>query len=64
VNQFFGLMTKLFFGVPQAPSRPLGFVAWFDNEYAIATPKGELRFGKVVSESQWLEMDSVKIEQL
>lgn len=50
--------------VAQAPTRPLGFVAWLDNEFAVATPRGELRFGKTRSESQWLDMDSVEIQSL
>ncbi len=49
---------------PHAPTRPLGFVAWLDNQYAIATPRGVLRFGTVASGPEWLEMESVKIEQL
>jgi hypothetical protein len=47
-----------------APTRPLGFVAWLDNQYAIATPRGVLRFGTVASGPEWLELESVKIEQL
>ena len=50
--------------VPQAPTKPLGFVAWLDNEYAVATPRGELRFGKGDAGAQWLDMDAVKIEPL
>lgn len=49
---------------PLSPSGALGFVAWLDNEYAVATPKGELRFGKTATGAQWLDMDSVKIEKL
>ena len=49
---------------PQSPTRPLGFVAWLDNQYAVATPRGVLRFGTISSGPQWLEMDSVKIESL
>ncbi len=49
---------------PQSPTRPLGFVAWLDNQYALATPRGVLRFGTISSGPQWLEMDSVKIEPL
>ena len=49
---------------PQSPTRPLGFVAWLDNQYAVATPRGVLRFGTISSNPQWLEMDSVKIESL
>ena len=49
---------------PQSPTRPLGFVAWLDNQYAVATPRGVLRFGTISSGPQWFEMDSVKIESL
>ena len=48
----------------QSPTRPLGFVAWLDNQYAIASPRGILRFGTVSSGPQWLEINSLKIEQL
>lgn len=50
--------------VPQPPTRPLGFVAWLDNQYAVATPKGKLRFGIVATGPEWLELDYVKIEPL
>ena len=46
------------------PTRPLGFVAWLDNQYAVATPRGTLRFGTVATGPEWLELDSVKIEPL
>ncbi len=49
---------------PHSPTRPLGFVAWLDNQYAVATPRGVLRFGTVDSGPQWLELESVKIEPL
>jgi hypothetical protein len=48
----------------QPPTRPLGFVAWLDNQYAIATPRGVLRFGTVACDVQWLEIDSIHIEPL
>jgi hypothetical protein len=48
--------------VPQPPTRPLGFVAWLDNQYAVATPRGNLRFGTVSSGPEWFEMDWVRIE--
>lgn len=50
--------------VPQPPTRPLGFVAWLDNQYAVATPRGVLRFGTVTSGPEWFELDSVRIEPL
>ncbi len=55
---------KLVLRAPQSPTRPLGFVAWLDNQYALATPRGVLRFGTISSGPQWLEMDIVKIEPL
>jgi hypothetical protein len=60
----FWVEDKLVLRSPQSPTRPLGFVAWLDNQYAIATPRGVLRFGTVSSGPQWLEMESVKIEPL
>lgn len=50
--------------VPQPPARPLGFVAWLDNQFAIVTPRGTLRFGTVSTEPEWFELDYVRIEPL
>lgn len=47
--------------VPDPPTRPLGFVAWLDNQYAAATPRGVLRFGTVSSGAQWFELGSIRI---
>jgi len=49
---------------PQPPTRPLGFIAWLDNQYAVATPRGFFRLGTVASGPQWFEIDSVRIEPL
>lgn len=49
---------------PFSPTKPLGFVAWLDNAYAIATPRGEIKFGRMNAGKQWLDLDSVKIESL
>jgi hypothetical protein len=49
---------------PQPPTRPLGFIAWLDNQYAVATPRGSFRLGTVASGPQWFEIDSVRIEPL
>lgn len=49
---------------PRPPARPLGFVAWLDNQYAIATPRGDFHFGTLNSGPQWLEMDLVRIDAL
>jgi len=51
--------------VLQPPTRPLGFVAWLDNQYAVVTPRGVLRFGTVEShEPEWFELDTIRIEAL
>lgn len=51
--------------VPRPPNVPLGFVAWMDNQLAVARPDGEFRFGlEAVPGPQWLELDRVEIENL
>lgn len=55
---------RLVLRAPQPPTRPMGFVAWLDNQYAVATPRGVLRFGTVNSGPQWFELDMVRIEPL
>jgi hypothetical protein len=52
------------FVAPDPPAGPLGFVAWVDNQYAIVTPRGELRFGALDCPPQWLELASVSITPL
>lgn len=49
---------------PHPPTRPLGFVAWLDNQFAIATPQGQLRFGTIESGPQWLEIANLRITPL
>ena len=57
-------------GVPvhatmRSPRGPLGFIAWIDNQYAVVTPQGCFRFGRVVTaHAQSLVLDSVSIEPL
>lgn len=46
------------------PTRPLGFVTWLDNQFAIATPRGQLHFGSVSTGPQWLEIAHLRIESL
>src|SRR5450755_1075956 len=50
--------------VLQPPARPLGFVAWLDNQYAVVSARGVFRFGTVTTEEQWFELDLVSIEAL
>jgi hypothetical protein len=47
-----------------APVGPLGFVAWLDNQYAVATPRGRFRFGTLATGAQWLDLDHVRITPL
>ena len=50
---------------PAPPSGPLGFIAWIDNQYGIASPAAGLRFGAVPTpHAQWLEMKDLKLERL
>jgi hypothetical protein len=50
---------------PHSPRGPLGFVAWVDNQWAIATPWGRFGWGVLdVAQPQWLDLDLVQIEQL
>ncbi|MGZ3672955.1 MAG: hypothetical protein ACXVCO_01480, partial [Ktedonobacterales bacterium] len=50
--------------VPEPPPGPLGFVAWVDNQYAVATPRGAFRFGTLDSGPEWLEIDWLRITPL
>lgn len=50
--------------ISQPPTRPLGFIAWLDNQYAVATPTGTLRFGTVTTGPQYFEIDSVNIDPM
>ena len=46
-----------------APSGPLGFVAWIDNQYAVVSPGGGFRFGVLPTEhDQRLELRALKIQ--
>jgi hypothetical protein len=55
----------LVLATPYAPRPPLGFIAWIDNQYAIITPQGDLRFGVVpIQQPQWLEIAALSIAPL
>ncbi|HEY47590.1 MAG TPA: hypothetical protein G4O14_12510 [Anaerolineae bacterium] len=50
---------------PEVPSAPLGFVAWIDNQYAVATPEDGFHFGVVpLKEPQWLEISDLQLKTL
>jgi hypothetical protein len=46
------------------PQGPLGFVAWVDNQWAVATPCGRFGAGLLDSATQWLDLAMVQIEVL
>lgn len=49
---------------PAPPNRPLGFVMWIDNQYAIASEAGQFGFGvKPLPEAQWLELEAFQLER-
>lgn len=46
-----------------SPRGPLCFVAWIDNQYFVATPRGRLRWGTIAAPGrQWLELARLTIE--
>jgi hypothetical protein len=46
-----------------SPEGPLGFVMWLDNQYLIATPWGQLRWGLLAKpDPQWMEVDWLVID--
>jgi hypothetical protein len=48
-----------------SPKGPLGFVAWMDNQYLVATPWGQLRWGLLdVPDRQWMEIAQLSISPL
>lgn len=49
---------------PHPPNRALGFIAWLDNQYAVATPRGILRFGATPTAAEWFAIDSIQITPL
>lgn len=60
----FSVDGELVLRAPNPPTRPLGFVAWLDNQFAIATPRGVLRFGSVSTGAQWFEIARLRIQSL
>jgi hypothetical protein len=56
---------ELVLSAPDPPPPPLGFVAWIDNQYAVASPLKGLRFGVLpTSHPQWLEIADLEIKGL
>ncbi len=47
----------------QAPTGPLGFVAWIDTQWMVATPRGEFGWGLLdVPEAQYIDIRQIQIE--
>ena len=45
-----------------SPRGPLGFVAWIDNQYMIATPNGRFGWGtKPIVKNQWLKIADLEL---
>jgi len=44
------------------PRGPLGFVAWVDNQWMVATPRGRFGWGLLNVEAQGLDLAQVWIE--
>ncbi|OGO15424.1 MAG: hypothetical protein A2Z14_05105 [Chloroflexi bacterium RBG_16_48_8] len=44
--------------IDDPPTGLLGFVAWIDNQFAVASPKSRFRFGVIPTiENQWFELE-------
>jgi hypothetical protein len=46
------------------PRGPLGFVAWVDNQWMVATPRGRFGWGLLDAEAQWLDLALLRVERL
>ena len=45
-----------------APRVPLGLVLWIDNQFAAFPPDGRLRFGTLLNDPAWLELEDIIIQ--
>jgi hypothetical protein len=58
----FSVDDQVVLSTSHSPSGPLGFVAWLDNQYMVATPRGRLKWGTLpIGESQWLEIEDLQL---
>jgi hypothetical protein len=56
---------EMVLSAPNPPPPPLGFVAWIDNQYAVASPLKGFRFGALPTpHPQWLEIADLEIQAL
>ncbi len=50
---------------PAPPTPPLGFVAWIDNQYAVASEQGRFGFGLIAhGEERWMEVENLSHSHL
>ena len=48
----------------RSPRGPLGFVAWIDNQFAVVTPRGQLKSGLLdIPHAQWLEIKTSEVSR-
>lgn len=47
-----------------SPAGSLGFVAWIDNQWMVATPQGRFGWGLSNAQHEWLDLGSIRTEQL
>jgi hypothetical protein len=60
----FSIDDAVVFEIDRAPCGPLGFVAWVDNQWAVATPRGRFGWGLLDVGAQWMDLGMVRIEEL
>jgi hypothetical protein len=55
---------ELVLETPHSPRGPLGFVAWIDNQYLVATATGRFHWGtEATNKTQVLELRELQLEQ-
>ena len=61
----FGVDGQTILETDAVPTKPLGFIAWVDNQYAIVTPQGNFGWGLLdVPQSQSLILQNIEIMSL
>jgi hypothetical protein len=50
--------------IDRPPRGPLGFVAWVDNQWMVATPRGRFGWGLLDAQTQWLDLAFIHVETL
>lgn len=59
----FGIDGSVVHVLTRPPRGPMGFVAWVDNQWMVATPDGHFGWGvSAVERAQWLDLAEIRIE--